>query len=677
MKNLIRNIMDTKRIIEEWYEFINKYYLSELAEKVNRGSLSLNIDFKQVVKFNIELADLLLDEPEETIKAGEIALEKFDLKKDSRFTLRFFNLPKSCVFRIRDLRTEHIGKFVVVESVIRQTSDIRPMVKSGRYECPSCGSITAVLHLTNEIQVPNKCGCGRKGKFTNLSEEKVDCQRLKVEEPFDSLEGNEQPRTINVMLQNNLTSPKIDKRNTPGSRVLLNSIVKDIPIISRTGKQKTERELMLVPNYIEPQEETFGELDITPKQKKEIIKISKSETLVEDLIESYSPDIHGYEEIKLAIILQLFSGVKKKISGKLRRADFHVLLLGDPSAGKTQLIKYAQQLSPKSRYSSGPGTSGKGLTASVDKDEFMGGWMVQAGAMVLANKGILIADEIDKMSKEDRHLMHEGLSEQTVSVDRASIHATLQCETSLLAAGNPKHSRFDEHSPVAEQINLEPSLISRFDFVFVIKDKPNKEYDREVIDKILDVHTGQLDITPKIEAEVLKRYISYARQFIHPVITKEARDKIKEYYLEVRQRGWGGEDKAVPITARQGEGIIRVAEAAAKARLSEIVEEQDVTLARDIIMYSLKQVSTDPNTGELDIDIVSSGVSHSTRNKLKRFKEALKKAKEDKLMPIHIDDLIKLGIGVGLDEADVEEIIPKLSRYGDLIEVTKNKYDLG
>lgn len=657
--------METQKKINEFREFINKYHKDRLLNAISKGEKSIVVPLaegnRSIAIFNPELADEFIDDPEESFKAAEIACEQEGAPND--FKIRICNPTKDMNLRVRDIRTKHIGKLVAIEGVIRQTSDIRPQVTSAKFECPSCGNIIPLLQLDNVYKEPRQCGCGRKGKFNKLSEEKIDCQRIKIEEPIELMEGNEQPRSFNVILTRDLTDPEIEKRNTPGSRILVVGVINDVPVVTRAGSQSTVRDLMLTANYIEAFGEDFDDIELLKEDIEEIKRIAKSPDLFERLTSSYCPEIHGYNEIKLAIILQLFGGVKKEIKelGMKKRGVFHILLMGDPSAGKTKLIKYAMKIAPKARYSSGSGSSGKGLTASVEKDEFLGGWSVRAGALVLAHKGILIADEIDKMSQDDRGHMHEGLSDQIVPINKAGVNVTLQAETSVLVAGNPKHSRFDPYSTVFDQINLPFSLLTRFDFVFPVKDVPNESNDEKIISRILDLHRKKPSIVPDIEPTIFKKYIAYARQNIEPELTLEAETTIKDFYLSMRKKSKGGDP--IAATTRQAEGIIRVAEACAKARLSSLVEKQDVDRVKEIILYCLNETATDPETGKLDVDLIESKVSSGSRNQIHLILDMIRKHKEKNVPE---EDIINEAMKSEIPSNKTETLIEYLKRNGEV-----------
>ena len=290
-------------------------------------------------------------------------------------------------------------------------------------------------------------------------------------------------------------------------------------------------------------------------------------------------------------------GVRKiRDDGIITRGDMHILLIGDPGAGKSQMLKRISKIAPKSRYVTGKGASGAGLTASVIKDEFMGGWGLEAGALVLANKGFCLIDELDKMHDDDRNAMHEALEQQTISISKANIQATLMSQTAVLAAANPKSGRFDPYKSIAEQIELPMTLINRFDLIFPIKDLPDEEKDTKMARFILNIHQTQSAITSPIDTNLLRKYIAYARKNFAPVLTNEAIEEIEKYYVKIRNSGTGeGEYKRIPITARQLEGLIRISESIAKIRLSREVTKKDTKRAIDLLHYAFCLLYTSPS----------------------------------------------------------------------------------
>lgn len=363
--------MDAKQQIDKFKEFLETNYYDDLLSIASKNEDALVIEFSKLSMFDIELAEILLEQPEELIKAAEYALSKFDIGiEDKTIAVRFKNLPSSSQLLIRNIRSKQLNKFYQFKGLVRQKSDVRPQVTSAKFECPSCGNIIPVLQLDQKFKEPGACSvCGRKGKFNLLNKELVDAQKIVLEEDPEDLEGSEQPKRINIFLKNDLASPISDKRTNPGSKIVVTGIIKEVPITLQTGGKSTRFDLMLEGNYVEPLQEEFQSLKIAPEKKEELLKLSKDPEIYEKLVTSMAPTIYGHERIKEALMLQMFGGRQKsQDDGVTRRGDIHVLLIGDPGSGKSQLLKRVSHVAPKSRFVSGKGASGAGLCVSPNSN---------------------------------------------------------------------------------------------------------------------------------------------------------------------------------------------------------------------------------------------------------------------------------------------------------------------
>tara|TARA_Y100000034_G_scaffold49902_1_gene61650 strand:+ start:40960 stop:42972 length:2013 start_codon:yes stop_codon:yes gene_type:complete len=661
--------LETQEQLEKFRDFFENYQ-DYLHEVIAKGEISAIFDFNELLVHDPELADLLLEDPENVLKAAELSLDNFDIpSKDLR--VRFHNLPVTNTVRIRDIRSEHLDKFISIEGLVRQTSDVRPQVTSAKFECPSCGNTINILQIDTQFKEPSRCSCGRRGRFRLISKELIDAQRVVLEEAPENLEGGEQPKRLAVFLKGDLVDPKMEKRTTPGSKVKISGTVKEVPVPLRTGGHSTRYDLVMESNFIEPVEETFEETSVSKKEEKEIIKISKDPKLYQKIQDSIAPSIYGHEDVKAALILQLMGGVQKEHDdGTKRRGDMHVLLIGDPGAGKSQMLQFVSKIAPKARLVSGKGASGAGLTATVVKDEFMRGWALEAGAFVLANGGFCIIDEMDKINPEDTSALHQALEQQVITISKANIQATLKAKTTLLAAANPKLGRFDPYTPIAAQINMPSTLINRFDLIFPIKDLPSKEFDTKVATHVLNLQQKPDDLKSTFDSDFLKKYISYARQKTNPKLTKEAVEEIKDFYVGLRNMPGTGEDmvKPIPISARQLEALVRLAEGSARVRLSKTVTKKDAQRAIETLKRCLMQVGFDYETGQIDIDRISTGISASQRGKIVKIRELINdlEKKIGKLIPI--DDLILEASEQGIEEEKVTEAVEMLKRDGSIYE---------
>ncbi|MBS3103079.1 minichromosome maintenance protein MCM [Candidatus Woesearchaeota archaeon] len=662
--------MEALEQINKFHEFVETNYYSSLLNSLRKDTRSLIVDFSGISKFDVELANEILENPEEAIKAAELGIQEFDIENIKGVRIRFRNLPEGQKIMVRDIRSKHLGKFMWTEGIVKQKSDVRPQVTSAKFECPSCGNVINVLQLNGSFKEPSRCSCGRKGRFNLLSKELVDAQGIVLEEVPESMEGGEQPKRINVFLKDDLVSPISEKRTSPGSKVIVVGIIKEVPIILRTGAKSTRFDIMVEANNIEPVEETFYDLEISEEEEKQILELAKDPRLYQKLINSIAPSIYGYDKVKESLLLQLLGGVRKVRSDKVvSRGDLHILLVGDPGSGKSAMLKRVNLIAPKGRYVSGKGVSGAGITAAVVRDEFLRGWSLEAGALVLASNGICCIDEMDKMSNEDRAAMHEALEQQTVSISKANIQATLLARTTVLAAANPKFGRFDPYGIIADQINLPPTLINRFDLIFPIKDLPEETRDEKMASHILSLHQSPDIFEPEVPTELLKKYISYARQKIRPILTDGALQEIKEFYLKMRATvSSEGGIQAIPISPRQLEALVRLSEASAKVRLSDKVTKKDADKAIELIEYCLMQVGLDRETGKIDIDRIATGVTATQRSYILIIKEVISELENKLGKTIPIDDVIEEAKLRNISDDKVEEALEKLKRSGDLFE---------
>ncbi len=1043
--------LEATRQIELFKEFIEEEYKEKLSSLVEQGEKSLVLDFKKLAAFDLELSEQLLIYPEETLKAAEIALEQFDFPEGILLRVRVHNLPESQKIKIRDIRSKHLTTLIVLEGIVRQASDVRPQVISARFECPSCGNVLSILQLDSKFKEPSRCSCGRQGKFRLLSKDLVDAQRLVVEEAAEDLQGGEQPKRLSIFLKEDMVDPNMEKRTTPGSKVRATGLVKEVPIQLKTGAQSTRFDIILESNYVESIQETFEDIKLSPEEENQIVALSKDKRLYEKLIASIGPSILGHEDIKEALLIQLFGGVRKvKNDNTVIRGDMHILLVGDPgciagesqvaliykgmeqikklgskhrqpikeavtqirrgpkdryydyatvfqhyrmqpvlkvitetgkevictynqpfltkegwkradelkadtkirvmpkipnmrkslaltgfttfelspnekesslpekfteelaalcgyvvgdgsihssgyrvscyvnesesdlvepllqlwketfnvtpristaegqriktiddgtgllrqivstqklyileinqkqvatslvllankrvpqqifsspnrvvsrfiswlfeadgcvfakrrtaiqlksrtpellkevqllllyfgihsrinednlcirrsrdielfakhigfnsqkkknalihtlevtkeksevqkrkrpqrwekirgiipyglrdvydfevpkrkqfiangivchNSAKSTLLTFIAKAAPKSRYVAGRSASGAGITASVVKDEFLKGWALEAGAIVLANKGVLCLDEMDKMSDEDTSALHEAMEQQQISISKANVQATLIAQTTVLAAANPKLGRFDPYQPLATQIALPPALINRFDLIFPVRDIPNKEKDEKIAAHVLKIQQNPEEIHTEVPIALLRKYITYAKK-INPKLTEGAVEEIKHFYVSLRNSSHPseGEMKAIPISARQLEALVRLAEGSARIRLSKKVMKEDSQRAIRLLKHCLMQVGFDEETGQFDIDKLSTGIPASQRSKIVTIREIISNIEKKGIKTIPIDDILAEAMEHGVEEDKVEEVLEKLKRSGDIFE---------
>ncbi len=667
--------MDATEQITRFKEFFETHYEKDLAARVQQERNAIGVDFNLLAQHDIELAEKLIQDPENLIKAAELTLEQFDFGKDNTLKrVRIKNLPDSQGLKIANIRSKHLDKFIRIEGIVRQASEVRPQVTTAKFECPSCGNTLSILQLEAKFREPTRCSCGRRGKFRLLQKELVDAQHLKIEESPENLHGGEQPKRLSIFLREDLVEPLMEKKCSPGSKIQITGVIKEVPVMLKTGAQSVRFDLVMEANHVEPVQEDFEDIILTKEDIEEIEEFAKDDKVFDKLATAVAPSIYGYEKIKRALVLQMFSGTRKiKKDGTIRRGDIHILLIGDPGCGKSQLLQFISKAAPKARFVSGKGSSGAGLTASVVKDEFLKGWSLEAGALVLANKGLVAVDELDKMSEEDRSALHEALEQQTITISKANIQATLRAETTMLAAANPKFSRFDPFTPIASQIELPASLINRFDLIFTIRDIPDEKRDTLIATHVLETTDSEEVYNTGVTKDFLRKYLAYAKRRIRPKLTKVAIQEIKNFYVRLRNsaKDKEGEVKAIPISARQLEALVRLAEASAKVRLDEKVTRKDAKIAIELLQGYMMEVGYDHETGTFDIDRVSTGMSTSTRNKIITIRNLINELESRGMKQIPLEEVMALAAERGIEEDKVDEAINKLKRSGDIFEPKK------
>lgn len=657
--------MEREDISDRFLSFMNEFYLDELVRTVAEEKKAIEIDFSNLDKFDVELADYLLENPDEVIPIVEDVVKQFDTGLvDAKLRLRFFNLPENKEIRIRNVRSEHIGKLLVIDGIVKRASEVRPEVSETLFRCPACSNDIVIIQTERIVTTPTECDSCRNMKGFKLISQKIyDARWIVVEEPFDIVTG-ERPSNIGVYLKEDLTSPRFQNKTDPGNRIKIVSILKQMPKRMQ-GTRSRQMDIYLDAIHVESVETVWEELELTEEDEKAIIELSKDPLVFQKLISSLAPSMYEMDDVKEAIILQMFGGEPKILSDGTRiRGNVHLLLIGDPAAGKSQIMQLVTKLMPRGRYVSGSGITAAGITATVVKDEeFLGGWVLEAGALIMANHSVCAIDEFSKVSPPDRVALQEAMSMETISIAKASIVATLPAQTAILAGGNPKLGRFDPYIPIREQVDIDDVLLSRFDLRFALRDVPNVEVDTKMADHILKMRHFEEESKPLLSTEFLRKYISYARSRIHPTLTEESGQKLKEFYLEMRSRS--GEDAPVSITLRQYEALIRLAEASAKIRLSEKVEIEDTERSIRLMKLSLRQFGFEPETGRFDIDKAEGlKLTSAQRNKVRVMLDII-----DELTNIHgkdipTDEINRKARAEGIENPD--EILRKMQLEGIL-----------
>jgi replicative DNA helicase Mcm len=682
--------------VSDWSRFLKSRYKKELGELSREypHRRSLYIDYREIEKFGktgIILADEILENPEkviedvwDAIKSNQLIRTK-DGKEPRGINIRFKNLPQK--IGIRQIRSDDINRFISVEGILRKTTEVRPRIVEAVFKCPA-GHFTHKKQKYGKFIEPEGCatdGCTfKKLELLPKRSRFIDSQKLRVQESPEGLRGGEQPQTLDIDVTDDLAG-----RVAPGDRVVINGILRSMQRIVR-GEKSTVFDIFLECNSIEIQEKEFEEVEIDEKAEDDIKTLSGDPMIYRKITHSIAPTIYGSEDVKEAIALQLFGGIAKEMpDGTHLRGDIHVLLIGDPGIAKSQLLRYVVKLSPRAIYTSGQSSTSAGLTATAVKDEFgEGRWTLEAGALVLADMGVAAVDEIDKMQKEDRSALHEAMEQQTISVAKAGITATLKSRCALLGAANPKYGRFDMYGDIADQINMPPTLLSRFDLIFIMADQPEPKRDLAIAEHILKTHgIGELiaqhnktpipgvtdefieqqlsQVKPDIGPSLFRKYVAYAKRSCYPILSAEAKEALVNYYLKLR--GIAEPNKPVPVTARQLEALVRLGEASARIRLSNTIEQSDAERVIHIVDACLRQIAYDAKTGSFDIDKVATGISKEKRDIVRVIKEVIRDLGGEGRRA-SIDQVIEMVSGKGFSREKVREGIDMLLRNGEVME---------
>ncbi|KAL4910331.1 hypothetical protein BDW74DRAFT_173787 [Aspergillus multicolor] len=555
---------------------------------------------------------------------------------------------------MRDLDPADIDKLVSIKGLVIRATPIIPDMKEAFFRCQLCNHSVQVDIDRGRITEPTICprqACQERNSMQIVHNRCVfaDKQVIKLQETPDSIPDGQTPHSVSLCVYDEL----VDVCKA-GDRVEVTGIFRSNPVRvnprQRTQKtlfktyidvlhvQKIDRKKLGVDvSTVEQElsEQAAGDAEqvrkISAEEEEKIIRTSTRPDLYELLARSLAPSIYEMDDVKKGILLQMFGGTNKSFQkgGNPRyRGDINVLLCGDPSTSKSQLLRYVHKIAPRGVYTSGKGSSAVGLTAYVTRDPETRQMVLESGALVLSDGGVCCIDEFDKMNESTRSVLHEVMEQQTVSIAKAGIITTLNARTSILASANPIGSRYNPNLPVPQNIDLPPTLLSRFDLVYLVLDRVDEMEDRRLAKHIVNMYledrpenASEREVLP---IEFLTAYITYAKTKVHPVLTPAAGKALSDAYVNMRKLGDDirSSDRRITATTRQLESMIRLAEAHARMRLSEEVTADDVEEAVRLIRSAIKQAATDSRTGLIDMSLLTEGTSASER----RNKEHLKRA---------------------------------------------------
>ena len=575
-----------KHIIENYGEQLKLAKAEDKMSKINVDYPLLNNAFK--VKFNKEFLqpNYLLN-----MKYAENRINKERTDKNYIF-LKLVEVPPNVL--LHDLDASYNGKLISTKAMIKNITPIQVKLKQAAYECRSCARLYTInVENSNQIVMPSLCDdCGGRN-FRLASESSLyrNARYVKLEEPLELRTGGNS-REFKGYMQDYLASPHHNLK--PGDVVDILGTFD----VERINPNKNDFEFMINLDNIAPVDDAFEDYRITESDKRKIRKLSKDPDIYGKLVNTLMPEIYGYEVVKEGLLLQLFEGNRPKSdtfkSDNMDRWTIHVLLIGDPGIGKSQIISALKKRAPKIIGIAGTTTSQAGLTVSAVKDELTGTWAMEAGAVVLADTGVLCIDEYDKLSKHTQKSLNEPMEQLSVSSAKAGLVQTMTARTSILACANPKYSRFNKYKPINEQIDIPDSNLSRFDLVFALEDNIEVAKDRKLATNLLRKQ-GFVNDVEVIDLELFKKYITYAKTECFPVLDDEACRHLVDFYVKTRQSA-AESDSAKPITTRDLMAMERLTIAHAKTELREVATIDDAKEAIRIYNEALKTIGLTPET---------------------------------------------------------------------------------
>ncbi|CAG8679317.1 6491_t:CDS:10, partial [Acaulospora morrowiae] len=640
-------------------------------EELTRDQLhSLNVNFQHLSKSKPVLALFLQESPEEMLKIFDEAAYNVSVQNHAGYKhlgkevrVRFTDFPS--LTNIRDLRQTNLNRLVRVAGVITRRTGVFPQLKYVKYNCGKCGGILGpyTQDIQTEIKLNHCLHCQSKGPFILNTEQTLysDYQKITLQESPGMVPAGRLPRHREVVLLGDL----IDSAK-PGEEIEVTGIYRnnfDVSLNIKNGFPVFAT--IIEANYISKKEDLFESNQLTEEDKRQIQELAKDDKISKRIFKSIAPSIYGHDDIKRAIALSLFGGVPKNIQDKHRlRGDINILMLGDPGTAKSQFLKYVEKTAHRAVFTTGQGASAVGLTASVRKDQITKEWTLEAGALVLADKGVCLIDEFDKMNDSDRTSIHEAMEQQTISISKAGINASLNARCAIIAAANPIRGRYNTSISFSQNVDLTEPILSRFDVLCVVKDTVDPFADEILANFVVnshirshpeETHSEELLASQDQNAseqsyfyELLRKYIIYAKQ-ITPQLTNLDEAMISELYSNLRKEAQSG---GIPITVRYLESMLRLAEAHARMHLRDNTDTNDLDIAIDVVLQSF-----------------FSSQKYSIASKLKKvFSQYINKAKDQQELLLHVlNTLIREKVRVqrasDSDVTNTNSVIIKVSDF--------------
>eukprot|EP00049_Salpingoeca_infusionum_P023208 m.10918 g.10918 ORF g.10918 m.10918 type:complete len:726 (+) comp5632_c0_seq2:200-2377(+) len=642
-----------------------------------------------------------------------------------------FRLPKvdirlsnfSPLTPLRHLKAGSIGKFVAIKGTVVRVSNIRQLVTTMCFQCNKCHTQQVAELPDGKYRIPARCvgeGCRSRTFTPNFSSpftQTIDFQTIRIQEIIedDQRESGRIPRSVECEVFHDL----VDKC-TPGDVIVISG---EVRVVSSDEGRRMKQEKCMFLLYIHTnalynsrskiqnggQEDETYQMEHTQRDLYAIQRIHAEENTFRSIVHSFCPMIYGQELVKAGLVLALFGGCAKYPAGDGAaplRGDPHILVVGDPGLGKSQMLQALGNIAPRGVYVCGNTTTTAGLTVSLHKDSG-GDYALEAGALVLADQGVCCIDEFDKMGMQHQALL-EAMEQQCISIAKAGIVCSLPARTSIIAAANPVGGHYNKGKTVSENIKMGSALLSRFDLVFILLDEANEERDRLLSEHVMALHSttvrtrghaldefsrlpmsgssgdkdclmDRLRLQPgesvdAIPSFLMRKYVAYARKYVHPRLTQEARVLLKEFYLQLRQQHQSAE--STPITTRQLESLIRLAEARARAELREEVSARDAADVIEIMRNSLFDTYCD-EFGRPDIQRSQFGSGMSKKAQTKVFVAELSRISDATYNTMFsIDQLKTVAQDMGLQVENFHEFISSLNFQGYLLKKGPSTYRL-
>lgn len=655
----------------------NYKYFNRINNMMASNAQSLVVDYIDFDSFNPSLAKQITHEPDEMLEAFNEAVLSIlreihpDYEQEIRDKIRVRMGNYTVQKGLREINADLIDKLVSVSGMVVRSSEVKPLAKKVAYRCTNCNTVTEAQLKGLVLKKPQKCpACSEKElEMDPETSIFIDFQMVRLQELPEDLPAGQLPHYVEVTVMGDLVD-----QCRPGDRIMLTGIIRiEQEQLAPQAKTSLFR-LRMEGNNIEYLGGRAGSKDtrsveritISTEDERQIRTIASKPDAYDKLIASFAPHIYGHETLKESILLLIVGSVTKKLEdGSTRRGDINVLMVGDPGTAKSEMLKFAAKIAPRGLYTSGRGSTAAGLTAAVIRDK-SGIMMLEAGAVVLGDQGLICIDEFDKIKPEDRSALHEVMEQQTCSVAKGGIVATLNARTSILAAANPMYGKYDPYKNITENVNLPVPLLTRFDLIFIVRDIPEREKDNLVASHILEIHKDtEHAAKPAIEIDLFSKYLSYARE-TEPALTQEAIDIIRSYYMDMRKVESEG---MITVTPRQLEGLVRLATARARLLLKDRVDAEDASRAIYLVEQMLRTAGVDVNTGKMDVGVLY-GKPQSEVSKSKTFMDVFKGLSgsenndvEEKAL---IDELVKTGKFT--DENDARKYFENAKREGQVYE---------